>query len=478
MLIHARWSLRTLVMGGFGVASLSLMGATGYAIYSIENLANQSERVLAEGVYTTRLIDQLQEQVSDLQRTAHQYEIVGTEELQEIYELRHERLTETIGSLKAYPWQPEPAVVLEEISARSQSGLERVRSGPEGIDAEVYTALRTLVGEMQVAGRGNIDRALAVLRSDVDQLHTALIALALMLTSVAVVFAAAVSKLVSRPIDQIGAGIRGLGRANFDAPIRVEGPTDLEAIGQLLDWLRERLKTLEEQKVTFVRHMSHELKTPLANIREGSELLCDDLERQPNESLKELAAIVRDNGVRLQKLIDGLLNFAAWHEDSSALSAEEFELSAVLKEVLSDYRLEIATHGLRVESRLPRQITYFGDRARIQSLLDNLLSNAVKYSPPGGTIRVEMGVHGDELYIDVRDEGPGIPKAHREKVFLPFFQGRPPPSPSRVRGTGIGLSVARACVDAHGGEIRIVDEDGPGTHIQIRLPKRAAANGA
>jgi two-component system, NtrC family, sensor histidine kinase GlrK len=464
-------------MCGFGVACLSLMGATGYAIYSIENLASQSERVLAEGVYTTRMIDQLQEQVSELERTAQQYQILGTPELRDIYEQRHARLQYNITALDAYPWRPEPARVLTELRARSAAARDNVRLAPTAIDTELYAELRALVADMHGAGQENIDRALTVLRADVHQLHTALTALALLLTSVAVLFAAAFSKLVSRPIDQIGAGIRNLGRANFEQPVHVDGPTDLVAIGKLLDWLRERLKALEEQKVTFVRHMSHELKTPLANIREGSELLCDDLARQPNDSLKELAGIVRENGIRLQKLIDGLFNFAAWHDDSSTLRVEEFELAPLVEGVISEYRLELATHGIRVESSLPRQTKFVGDRSRIQSLLDNLVSNAVKYSPPGGTIRIEIACEAEEISIDVRDEGPGIPKAQREKVFLPFFQGQPPPAPARVRGAGIGLSVARACVDAHGGDISIVDEDGPGAHIKIRLPRRAQAHG-
>jgi two-component system, NtrC family, sensor histidine kinase GlrK len=465
-------------MGGFGVASLSLMGATGYAIYSIESLANQSERMLAEGVYTTRLIDLLQEQVSDLQRTARQYQILGTDDLLDIYDRRHVRLLDTVSALEAYPWAPAPAGMLTELRQRSDAVATRIRTDPAGVDVDEYAQLRALVLDMHLAGQRNIDQALAALRSDVAQVHTALIALALLLTGLAVVFAAAFSKFVSHPIDQIGAGIRGLGRADFNEPIRIAGPTDLEAIGQLLDWLRERLKALEEQKVTFVRHMSHELKTPLANIREGSELLCDDLERQPNESLREMASIVRENGIRLQKLIDGLFNFAAWHDDSSTLRTEEFELAPLVEDVLSGYRLDIATHGIRIETRLPRQTSFVGDRHRIHSLLDNLLSNAVKYSPPGGTIRIEIDAHADEIWIDVRDEGPGIPKEQREKVFLPFFQGPPPPVNTRVRGTGIGLSVARACVDAHGGAISIVDDEGPGAHIQIRLPNRSAANGA
>jgi two-component system, NtrC family, sensor histidine kinase GlrK len=476
MRFRARWSLRTLVMGGFGVASLLLMGATGYAIYSIENLASQSERMLAEGVYTMRMIDQLQEQVSDLHRTAQQYQILGTPDLLEIYERRHQRLLDSVAALEAYPWPAAPAAFLAELRFRGETAVAQVRADRQSIDVGEYGELRSLVLDMHMAGQSHMDRALALLRTDVAQLHAALVALALLLTGVAVTFAAAFSKLVSSPIDQIGAGIRGLGRAKFDEPIRVQGPTDLEAIGELLDWLRERLKTLEEQKVTFVRHMSHELKTPLANIREGSELLCEDLEREPNESLREMACIVRDNGVRLQKLIDGLFNFAAWHDDSSTIRAEEFNLAALVNEVVSDYRLDLATHGIRVETALPRQTKFVGDRSRIRSMLDSLLSNAVKYSPPGGTIRVGMEVGQYEVCIDVQDQGPGIPKAQQEKVFLPFFQGQPPASHARARGAGIGLSVARACADAHGGDIAIVAEQGPGAHLQIRLPKRAAAD--
>ncbi len=474
------WSLRTLVMGGYVVATVSLMGAAGYAVYSIEHLATQSERMLAEGIETTRLIDQVHEQIPHLQRVAQQVQVrvvagnLDVAELQEIYERRHRRFLDDIDALAAYPWAPEVEAAVRELEAQSASLMSRVAQTPGNVDVEGYAGLRALAVRMHQAGLDNMDAALAALRSDVRQARNALLALALLLAAVAVLFAAAFSRLVTRPIGQIGAGIRSLGRAGFDSPIRVSGPTDLAAIGRLLDWLRERLKALEEQKVTFVRHMSHELKTPLANIREGSELLCEELDEHDDDKLHELAAIVRQNGIRLQKQMDSLFNFAALHDDSAAFTAEPFPLGRLLDEVLADYRFELAARGVTVDKHAPTGLVLRGDRERIRSLLDNVLSNAIKYSPRGGVVGIEVQRHVEEIVIEISDQGPGIPQGQREKVFLPFFQGAPPMH-ARVRGTGVGLSVARACVEAHGGRIEIVDHAAVGAHVRIRLPNRAAA---
>ncbi len=475
MLFRARWSLRTLVMSGFAVVMLLLAAAVGYAIYSIDQLATKSERVLTEGVYTARLTDQLRSQIPDLQRAARQYQILESGELAEVYVRRHQRLLETVDALEAYPWPDGVGRELAELREGAETLMTQLFIDPGVLETDRYAALQSLAHDMHEEEQINMDQALTTLRADVDQLRNALLALVAVLAAVAVLFVASFSRLVSRPIDQIGAGIRGLGRASFDQVIQVTGPTDLEAIGRLLDWLRERLKHLEEQKVTFVRHMSHELKTPLSNIREGSELLYDDLARSDDTGLRELAGIVRDNGIRLQKLIHGLFDFAAWEDERTRLYTESFDLGAVIDEVLADYRLDMATYDITAETRSVHGLLYAGDRRRIHSLLDNLVSNAVKYSPRGGTICIETEVTDDIIHIHVRDQGPGIPAEHRSKVFLPFFQGRQPSlNRARIRGTGIGLSVARACVSAHGGDIEIVEQSVPGAHFHVRLPKQGA----
>ena len=130
--------------------------------------------------------------------------------------------------------------------------------------------------------------------------------------------------LVARPIRQIDEAISQLGQSGFSKPIAVKGPTDLEKLGRQLEWLRMRLLELAQEKNRFLRHMSHELKTPLASIREGTELLLDGTLGELDKPQQEVADILRRNGMKLQQLIENLLSFSAWQTRNEILTLTEF----------------------------------------------------------------------------------------------------------------------------------------------------------
>ena len=117
--------------------------------------------------------------------------------------------------------------------------------------------------------------------------------------------------LIARPIRQIDAAIRRLGQADFSVPVQVGGPEDLQQLGERLDWMRQRLADLEQQKNRFLRQMSHELKTPLTALREGAELLSEEVVGKLTPEQREIAEILRHNSIELQKLIEDLLSYGA-----------------------------------------------------------------------------------------------------------------------------------------------------------------------
>jgi Osmosensitive K+ channel histidine kinase len=248
----------------------------------------------------------------------------------------------------------------------------------------------------------------------------------------------------------------------------VRGPSDLVDLGRQLEWLRMRLLELAQERNRFLRHMSHELKTPLANIREGTELLVDGAVGELDSAQREVVTILRDNGIRLQQLIENLLSFSAWQARHSGLEIAEFRLRALVKSALETHRLTLAAQRVHLDLKV-QDIELRADRAKLKLILDNLLSNALKYSPQGGTIFIHARAEKDLLVLDVADTGPGISKDERGAIFEAFYSGRAPAS-GHLKGTGIGLSVVNEFVQAHGGSIEIVDGMFPGAHFRIRLP--------
>src|SRR5207253_11434786 len=207
---------------------------------------------------------------------------------------------------------------------------------------------------------------------------------------------------IGRPLRAIDRAISELGRGTFSRSIEVSGPRDLERLGAQLEWLRLRLLDLAQERNRFLRHMSHELKTPLANIREGAELLMDGAVGELDPNQREVTAILRENGIKLQRMIENLLSFSAWQTSSVGLETSEFRLRPVVKQVLENQQLTLLSQRVRLDVQV-EDVTLVADRGKIRLILENLVSNAVKYSPKGGTIHLRARATGAQLVLDVAD---------------------------------------------------------------------------
>jgi two-component system sensor histidine kinase GlrK len=275
--------------------------------------------------------------------------------------------------------------------------------------------------------------------------------------------------LVGRPMRQIDRAIRELGRGDFSREIQVSGPTDIETLAEKLEWLRLRLAESTEEKNRFLRHMSHELKTPLANIREGTELLLDGSVGELDRQQTEVTGILRENGIKLQQLIENLLSFSAWQAKTASLEIAELELKPVVFATLSQHRLVIANREIKLDLDVANE-RIGADEGKLRLVLENLISNAIKFTPEGGRIAVSARIDGGALAIEIEDSGPGIAADDRERIFDAFYQGKALQG-GPVGGTGIGLSVVRECVEAHGGSIELASDSRlGGAHFVVRLP--------
>jgi two-component system sensor histidine kinase GlrK len=231
--------------------------------------------------------------------------------------------------------------------------------------------------------------------------------------------------------------------------------------------MRQRLADLEQQKNRFLRHMSHELKTPLTALREGAELLSDEIVGALTPEQREIAEILRHNSIELQKLIEDLLSYGASQSHKPTLELAPVELRRVVNRVLDDQKLALRGKGLKLDVAL-QEIRLSADFEKLRVMLDNLVSNAIKFSPVGGAVSVSAIEVENAVEIEVADQGPGIAPEERKLVFEPFYRGQYA-ADALVKGTGIGLSVVREYAQMHGGSAEIVD-DGPGARIRVRLP--------
>jgi two-component system, NtrC family, sensor histidine kinase GlrK len=271
---------------------------------------------------------------------------------------------------------------------------------------------------------------------------------------------------LSRTLRLIETAIEQLGKNRFDQVIEIGGPADTRRLGQHLNWLRLRLAELEADKMRFVRHISHELKTPLAALCEGVALLEDEIIGPLSSKQREVAAILRQNTVSLQTQIEDLLRYNAAAFGAQHLEYSDVDIKRLLIQVIDEQRLQWQARCLHIEV-IGVAITIKADSKKLAIAFANILSNAVRFSPYQGDVRFVLASHTKTITIDCIDQGIGIVDSDVKKVFEPFYQGVHQPSGAR-KGNGIGLSIVREYIEAHSGTVRFLPRKG-GAHFQIEL---------
>ncbi|WP_366935143.1 ATP-binding protein [Flavonifractor sp.] len=248
-------------------------------------------------------------------------------------------------------------------------------------------------------------------------------------------------------------------------------PFDQERLGGVLVVIHdvtEQRKT-EEMRREFVANVSHELRTPLTNIRSYAETLADNAGDIPPETEKNFLGVILNESDRMTHIVQDLLTLSRFDSGRSELNLAPFDFGEAVRDVYQANRLEAQRHGHTMELELPSSLPEIvGDRERILQVMMNVVSNSIKYTPDGGRIRLSAGVQGKRVWMEVTDNGIGIPKEDRGRIFERFY--RVDKARSRESGgTGLGLSIAKEIIDRHQGTIELVDRPGPGLTVRITL---------
>jgi two-component system sensor histidine kinase GlrK len=458
---------------GFVLVILPLIVALIHATYSVDRLVAQGQRALFATVRATQSSQELVESISDMERNARQYKVLGDITLLGVYQENHEMFLDTVKRLGELnlPEQQRQRLdsVIEVEDGINDTLISFPYDAPETVAAvDEFVGLARAARKILADNRKLVAREVDRLEANGAEVQRNLVVQAMALVPGALILAAIFTLLITRPIRRMDHAIRRLGDGDFSKPAEIVGPRDLEQLGERLNWMRERLLEVAQEKNRFLHHISHELKTPLTAIREGAELINEKVVGNLNAQQREIAAILRDNTVQLQKLIEDLLDFNIASSRASQLHVEPIALDKLIESVLADHKVAVLARQLELDVSLqPLQMD--GDRAKLQTLVDNLLSNAIKFSPDQGSLRVRLEQRGEQAVVEVADAGPGIPEAERRRIFDAFYQGSHTDN-GHVRGTGLGLAIAREYAQAHGGYIEVIDSEDQGACLRVVLP--------
>ncbi len=248
----------------------------------------------------------------------------------------------------------------------------------------------------------------------------------------------------------------------------------LGATAVLLATGAQRARRLARQQMELVAGVTHELNTPLAAIRSAGQNLADGIVTDPAQ-VRRYGGLIEKEGGRLTALVAQVLDFAGIESGSRAYASEPLSVAALVDEVLRDHRLALEQAGMTVERDVSPDLPEVrGDAAALRRALANLVANAVKFAAAGQWIAVRASARPDgrTIVVRVEDRGPGILRDEREQVFAPFYRG-PAAERNATPGSGLGLSLVRHVVRAHGGRVHAEGREGGGTAVVLDLPVAA-----
>ncbi len=472
-------SILKFILLGFLLVSLPLLYALGELILSLDRLATQSRDEVLQASQAGRTSRLLVEQASTLERIARQQLILEDPALLDDYARMRGEFRQTAQLLTRLPLEAGQLSALSALGAR-EDRLHALLTAPTRSSANVAELAdgygRLVEGTQDMLSITNelTRRAIESLQDTAAQGREKWLYLTVAAAGIALALAIVFAVLIARPIRQLDQAIRQMGTADFTHAIEVNGPQDLRYVGQRLEWLRTRLRDLEQQQNRFLRHVSHELKTPLTAVREGAELLRDNVGGPLTPEQRDIVRIVRENTLSLQRLIEDLLTY---HQTRAMEPATlgSVALPEVIRRVLREQKLAALARMITVETDL-QAVAVVGDTEKIRTIVDNLLSNAIKYSPRSGVVEIALAASDGYAVLDVSDGGPGIAAAERERIFDSFYSGVAPID-GRVKGTGLGLAIAREYTAAHAGRLEVLDRvDGRrGVRFRLSLPLAAAS---
>ena len=294
---------------------------------------------------------------------------------------------------------------------------------------------------------------------------------------IALIVAYFVSRSITLPIRQVKETAQQIARGDFSRRVRIKSKGELgelaESLNTMADELQqkmENLKQLDRVRTDFVANVSHELKTPLTLIKGYIETL-QSKAINDKEKTDKFISIIKEHSDRLGYTIDDLLSLSELELSKDCVNRTKLDLKEVIDEISLGFGQALAEkkHSLTVRTQ-GDDFSIQADRNKIEQVFVNLIDNSIKYTKESGRIEVLLRDEGQTVCVTVQDNGIGIPKEHRDRVFERFY--RVDKARSReLGGTGLGLSIVKHIVLAHNGKIAIESEPNRGTKVSVTFPK-------
>ncbi len=478
MKLHRPRTFLNLVLLGFFIVSLPLCVGLFSTISFLEDLSEKSVNIIEHSVVGARDSTMLSEYLVNQERNIRLFDVTAEKEYlykSADWNVQIYSILESLSSLPISDETKRLIVRMQKVEDILLVSLNLTHSDPKSKNEELKKALSAvsrLREDAESIGKDMqklMNREVVNMKAYSDEARRTLSLQTIGFLLATIIMICFFALIIASPVKQLNKGVEQLGNGDFITPVMVSGPKDLGIVGEKLDWLRKRLAELERQKAKFIAHVSHELKTPLASIREGAGILSEELAGPLNKKQKGVAKILVSNSVKLQELIENMLNFSMAQAGKEMHYNTQVPLKSIIVNVAKEQRNKVLSKKIKIKLQL-MDVDIPGNRKELEMIFANLFSNCVNYAPEGGLVGCIMKQSTKDIICIVYDNGPGILPQESEKIFAPFYQVDDD-SRNRIRGSGIGLAIVKEYVGHHGGRVKVLQQNKKGAHFEVCFPK-------
>ena len=337
---------------------------------------------------------------------------------------------------------------------------------PEAFNRHMGMGLGTGQGMMQGNGTGK-DTMSDLFQSFQVSFNEALLLALLAAGVIAILVSLLMSRGVAAPVRVLTTASRRIADGHYDERVQPVGSDELGQLAHSFNQMAEKLEEVEAMRRQLIGDVSHELRTPLTSIKGSMEGLMDGVLPAAPETFKQ----IHQEADRLARLVDDLQELSRVEAGAYPLDIHPVAVSTLVQTTLKRFIAQAQNKQIGLRSDMPADLPpVLADQDRITQVLTNLVGNALQYTPEGGEVTILSARHGDEIHLSIVDTGIGIPAEHLPHLFARFYRVDKSRSRQTGGGSGIGLTIARHLVEAHGGHIWAESEgEGEGSTFTFSL---------
>ena len=468
---RAMLNWRPNLIGQFIISMLlSLLPLSLVVIVFLNALNKQlavTQLIVSNNYQVTKSFNFLKQELNSLERATRQNWVLKSESLDTLINEKWQSSLQTIDTLSQASATQQYTMQWRRLATTLRSTHQALIENNQQ-DAALFVPISDLVAELTVWLRDTNAAQIQNNQSELSTLQSSFINWLVALIPLTLLVGGGFLWRISKRLKGLTSVIDKLGQGHWQQKIAVQGSSELVELGEKLQWVQEQLHMLEQQKDTFLRHVTHELKTPLASMVEGTDLLSDEIVGPITKEQQAVLELISQSMVRLRTMIDSLLSYNAIRTSKDSVS--EVEFGNLINKINShfEHRLTAKQQRLNWHNSITKQPLALPAEL-IEMTLIQLISNALKFSNTGQSVDVTLALEQKLLIMQVRDEGCGIKEQEKTQIFSAFYQGKHNKDVT-LQGSGLGLTIVKESVEQLQGQLSVEHNQPQGCLFTIKIP--------